>query len=74
MFPAMHDTRISADCHIDLPWIPPDLFTSRRSAVLRDRMPCVTDGPYIEEQFPHLPKDVTRKITCENAGTFYRSM
>src|SRR5713101_833676 len=26
---------------------------------------------YIEEQFGHLPADVVRKITCENAGEFY---
>jgi uncharacterized protein len=26
---------------------------------------------YIEEQFSHLPADVTRKMTCENAGKFY---
>jgi predicted TIM-barrel fold metal-dependent hydrolase len=26
---------------------------------------------YIDEQFGHLPPDVTRKITCENAGKFY---
>ena len=24
----MHYNRISADCHLDLPWMPPDLFTS----------------------------------------------
>jgi predicted TIM-barrel fold metal-dependent hydrolase len=41
----MHYTRISADCHIDLPWIPPDLFTSQASSALKDRMPYVTDGP-----------------------------
>ena len=41
----MHYTRISADCHIDLPWIPPDLFTSQASAALKARMPYVTDGP-----------------------------
>jgi predicted TIM-barrel fold metal-dependent hydrolase len=29
---------------------------------------------YIEEQFGHLPADVTRKITCENAGKFYGLM
>jgi predicted TIM-barrel fold metal-dependent hydrolase len=29
---------------------------------------------YIEEQFGHLPPDVTRKITCENAGKFYGLM
>ena len=38
-------SRISADCHIDLPWLPPDLFTSRASAAMKDRMPYVTDGP-----------------------------
>ena len=26
---------------------------------------------YISEQFAHLPADVTRKMTCENAGRFY---
>src|SRR6201984_2011684 len=35
---------ISADCHVDLIWLPPDLFTSNASAALRDRMPFVTDG------------------------------
>lgn len=41
----MHYERISADCHIDLCWLPPDLFTSNARAALRDRMPYVTDGP-----------------------------
>ena len=41
----MRYQRISADCHIDLPWIPPDLFTANASAALKDRMPYVTDGP-----------------------------
>ncbi len=41
----MRYTRISADCHIDLPWIPPDLFVSNASAALRDRMPHVAEGP-----------------------------
>ena len=41
----MDYTRISADCHIDMPWIPPDLFTANASAALRERMPYVTDGP-----------------------------
>ena len=35
---------ISADCHIDLVWLPPDLFTANASAGLRDRMPYVTNG------------------------------
>jgi uncharacterized protein len=38
-------TRISADSHIDLPWIPPDLFTSNASAGMKERMPFVTEGP-----------------------------
>ena len=36
---------ISADCHVDLIWLPPDLFTSNAPAALKDRMPYVTDGP-----------------------------
>jgi uncharacterized protein len=36
---------ISADCHVDLCWLPPDLFTTNASPQLRDRMPYVTDGP-----------------------------
>lgn len=35
---------ISADCHIDLVWLPPDLFTSNASTALKDRMPYVVDG------------------------------
>jgi predicted TIM-barrel fold metal-dependent hydrolase len=36
---------ISADCHVDLIWLPPDLFTSQATAALKARMPYVTDGP-----------------------------
>ena len=35
---------ISADCHIDLIWLPADLFTSNASAAMKERMPFVTDG------------------------------
>ncbi len=35
---------ISADCHIDLPWLAPDLFTANASQALKDRMPYVIDG------------------------------
>src|SRR5256714_2398218 len=38
-------TRISADCHIDLPMLPPDIFTANASAAMKDRMPYVTEGP-----------------------------
>jgi uncharacterized protein len=36
---------ISADCHVDLCWLPPTLFTENAHAALRDRMPYVADGP-----------------------------
>src|SRR5262245_15930745 len=36
---------ISADCHIDLCWLPPDLFVSNAAPGLKDRMPHVVDGP-----------------------------
>ena len=34
---------ISGDCHIDIPWLPADLFTSNSPAHLRDRMPRVVE-------------------------------
>jgi predicted TIM-barrel fold metal-dependent hydrolase len=37
--------RISADCHLDLPWLPPELFIENASRELRDRMPYVEEGP-----------------------------
>src|SRR5262245_48274993 len=36
---------ISADCHIDLCWLPPDLFVANASLEMKERMPYVTDGP-----------------------------
>src|SRR2546428_1664309 len=51
-------TRISADCHIDLPMLPTDLFTANASAAMKDRMPYVTDGP----DGPYW--------TCKNGGSF----
>ena len=36
---------ISADCHVDLIWLPPDLFTANAPAAHKDRMPYVADGP-----------------------------
>ena len=36
---------ISADGHVDLIWLPPDLFTANAPAALKDRMPYVEDGP-----------------------------
>ena len=54
----MNYMRISADCHIDMPWIPPTLFTDNASAAMRERMPFVTDGP----DGPHW--------TCKNGTSF----
>ena len=34
---------ISADCHIDLPWLPEDLFVSAARNDLKERMPYVAD-------------------------------
>ena len=41
----MKYNRISADCHLDVPWMPPTLFTEEFSREFKDRMPYVTDGP-----------------------------
>ncbi|HXG17985.1 MAG TPA: hypothetical protein VNN62_02770, partial [Methylomirabilota bacterium] len=36
---------ISADGHIDLPWLPPTLFTDNAPAALKEKMPKVVDAP-----------------------------
>src|SRR3974390_428934 len=41
----MQYRRISADCHLDMPWMPPDLFVSEARSDLKERMPYVEDGP-----------------------------
>ena len=41
----MKYNRISADCHIDLCWMPPDLFVTEATPAMKGRMPYVTDGP-----------------------------
>ncbi|MBT3659550.1 MAG: amidohydrolase [Rhodospirillaceae bacterium] len=35
---------ISADCHLDLPWMAPDLFTNNAPTTFKDRMPYVVEG------------------------------
>jgi uncharacterized protein len=39
----MQYRRISADCHLDMIWLPPDLFTSQAARALKDQMPFVAD-------------------------------
>ena len=41
----MHYDVISADCHVDLVWLPPDLFTANARAALKERMPYVEERP-----------------------------
>src|ERR1700691_1653147 len=40
----MQYRRISADCHLDLPWLPPELFVENATREFKDRMPFVEDG------------------------------
>jgi len=54
----MRYTRISADCHIDLPMLAPDFFTTNATPAHKARMPYVTDGP----DGPYW--------TCRNGGSF----
>ncbi len=54
----MHYEVISADCHIDLIWLPPDLFTANAAPSLRKRMPFVRDS----EEGP---------IWVSNAGSYF---
>ncbi|HJU18967.1 MAG TPA: amidohydrolase family protein [Stellaceae bacterium] len=35
---------ISGDCHVDLVWLPPELFVENASAAMKERMPYVADG------------------------------
>src|SRR5438445_11825998 len=37
--------RISADCHLDLIWLPPDMVVAEAPRELKERMPYVADGP-----------------------------
>lgn len=41
----MHYNRISADCHLDLIRLPPELFVSESSQALKEHMPYVPDRP-----------------------------
>jgi len=42
----MHYDVISADGHVDLIWLPPDLFTSNASAHLKDRISSAASGSF----------------------------
>ena len=42
---------ISGDCHVDIPWLPADLFTSNAPSHLQDKMPHVLDTEDGEQWF-----------------------
>jgi predicted TIM-barrel fold metal-dependent hydrolase len=50
---SMQYKRISADCHLDMIWLPPDLFTSQAPKALKDRMPFVTERANGKEWMAH---------------------
>jgi hypothetical protein len=52
---------ISADCHVDLPWLPADLFSENASAELREGM------PYVRET------DKGRYWVSNNAASIYQN-
>src|SRR6202162_880989 len=41
----MHYKRISADCHLDMPCMPPEVFVENSRRERKERMPYVEDGP-----------------------------
>jgi uncharacterized protein len=41
----MQYKRISADCHLDMPCMPPELFVENARRDLKEKMPHVVDGP-----------------------------
>src|SRR5512134_1658491 len=41
----MQYRRISADCHLDLIWLPPELFVTEAPRELKERMPYVANSP-----------------------------
>lgn len=55
----MQYKRISADCHLDMIWLPHDLFTSHASQALKDQMPFVKDQ-----------QDGTKRWIDNNGGDF----
>jgi predicted TIM-barrel fold metal-dependent hydrolase len=55
----MQYRRISADCHLDMIWLPPDLFTSQAPRALKDQM------PYVKEQ-----ADGTKRWVDDNGADY----
>jgi hypothetical protein len=51
----MRQRCISGDSHIDLSWLPPDLFVANASSAYRERMPYVEDTPKGALDHPQRP-------------------
>src|SRR6202161_1124488 len=62
---------ISADCHVDLIWLPPDLFISNAPAALKERMPYVTEGPRGPEWVPRSGSSFGLDTGMGSAGRKY---
>ncbi len=54
---------ISADTHLDVTWLPGDLFTSRAPAHLKDKMPYVAEGEAGKEQW-----EIEGELMCGVGG------
>ena len=53
---------ISADCHIDLPWLPPDLFTAGARKALKARMPYAAERRALKQRDPAMTADSIRSL------------
>src|SRR3954451_20644431 len=47
--------RVSADCHLALLWLPPDLFTSNASSKHKEQMPYVAEQPDVTKVWTDIP-------------------
>lgn len=59
---------ISADCHIDLSWLPYDLFISNATTAMKDRMPYVVNGTNGWNERTDLLHLIKGKSSCSLLG------
>jgi len=67
----MHYEMISADCHIDLCWLPPDLFVGNAPSAWKDRMPYVTEEPQGPQWITRKGASLGRPCGMGSAGREY---
>src|SRR5262249_18521629 len=68
---AMRYNRISADCHLDLIWLPPDLFVSEAPREMKDKMPYGASGPAGRRWLAHNGAPFGRAGGVGASGTQY---